>query len=67
MSSTVQYVKPPAKIGTQGSAEILATARTASTTEKPKTAGTSATATLKGTTECYQQQERQQWQGDQQQ
>jgi hypothetical protein len=42
--STIQYVKPPAKIGTPGSARTLATARTAPTAGKPVTAGPPATA-----------------------
>ena len=46
----VQYVKPPAKIGTPGSAGMLATARTPSTAGKP-TAGPLATAISKGTAE----------------
>ncbi len=49
--STIQYVKPPAKIGTPQSAGTLATARTPSTAGKPVTAGPPATACLKGTAE----------------
>jgi hypothetical protein len=48
---TVQFVKPPAKIGTPGSAGMLAAARTPSTAEKPITAESPATAGLKGTAE----------------
>ncbi len=48
---TVQFVKPPANIGTPGSAGMLAAARTPSTVEKPITAGSPATAGLKGTAE----------------
>jgi hypothetical protein len=44
---TVQYVKPPAKRGTPGSAGMLATARTPSTAGKPTTAGPLATAVQK--------------------
>jgi hypothetical protein len=49
--STIQYVKPTAKIGTPGSAGTLATARTPSTAGNPVTAGPPATACLKGTAE----------------
>jgi len=49
--STIQYVKPPAKIGTPGSAGTLATARTPSTAGKPVAAGLPATTCTKGTTE----------------
>ena len=41
--STIQYVKPTAKIGTPGSAGTLATARTPSTAGNPVTAGLPAT------------------------
>ena len=47
--STIQYVKPPAKIGTPELAKTLATARMLSTAGKPLTAGPPATAYLKGT------------------
>ncbi len=48
----VLYVKPPARIGTPGSAEMLATARTPSTAGKPPIAERPpATASLKGTAE----------------
>jgi hypothetical protein len=47
----VQYVKPPAKIGTPGSAEMLATETAPSTAGKPITAGLPATASSKGTAE----------------
>ena len=57
---TVQYVKPPAKIGMQGSAEILATAIMPSTAGKSLTAGPPVTASLKGTAERHQHQERKQ-------
>jgi hypothetical protein len=55
--STIQYVKPPAKIWTPGLAVILATARTPSTAGKPVTPGppatgvSPATACSKGTAE----------------
>ncbi len=49
--STIQYVKPPAKIWTPGLAGILATARTPSTAGKPVTPGPPATACSKGTAE----------------
>jgi hypothetical protein len=49
--STIQYVKPPAKIGTPELAKTLATARMLSTAGKPLTAGPPATAYLKGTAE----------------
>jgi hypothetical protein len=49
--STIQYVKPPVKIGTPGSAGMLATAKTPTTVEKPVTAGPPATAYSKGTAE----------------
>jgi hypothetical protein len=52
--STIQYVTPPAKIGTPGSAGVLATARmpsTAGTAGKSATAGPPATACSKGTAE----------------
>ncbi len=41
--STIQYVKPPAKIWTPGLAGLLATARTPSTAGKPVTPGPPAT------------------------
>jgi hypothetical protein len=43
--------KPPAKIGTQGTAGMLATARTHSTAGKPVTAGPPAKACSKETAE----------------
>jgi hypothetical protein len=43
---TIQYVKLPAKIGTPGSAEMLATARMPSTTGKPVTAGRTASNSM---------------------
>jgi hypothetical protein len=49
--STIQYVKPTAKIGTPGSAGTLATARTPSTAGNPVTVGPPETACLKGTEE----------------
>jgi hypothetical protein len=49
--STIQYVKPPVKIGTPGSAGMLATARTHSTAGKPAIAGPPATACSTGTAE----------------
>jgi hypothetical protein len=52
--STIQYVNPPAKIWTSGSAGTLATARTPSTAGKPATAGPPATAYWKGTSETLQ-------------
>ncbi len=73
--STIQYVKPPAKIWTPGSAGMLATARAPLTAGKPltagppatagpATAGPSTTACLKGTAETpttsWLHQERQQ-------
>jgi hypothetical protein len=45
------FKKPPAKIGTPGSAGKLATARIHSTAGKPATAGPPATACSKGTAE----------------
>jgi hypothetical protein len=49
--STIQFVKPPAKIGTPGSSETLATEKTPSTAGKPVTAGLPATSCSKGTAE----------------
>jgi hypothetical protein len=49
--STIQYVKPPAKIGTTGLAGTPATARTPSTAGKPITGGPPAAACSKGTAE----------------
>jgi hypothetical protein len=48
--------KPPAKIGTQGTAGMLSTARTHSTAGKPVTAGPPATACLKETQKRQQHQ-----------
>jgi hypothetical protein len=45
--SKIQYVKPPAKIGTPGFAGTLETARTPSTAGKPITARPPATACQK--------------------
>jgi hypothetical protein len=47
--SRIQYIKPPGKIWTPGSAGTLATARTPSTAGKLVTAGPPATACWKGT------------------
>ncbi len=50
---TVQFEKPPAKIGTPGSAGMLATGKNAIKSRKanPTTAGPPATASSKGTAE----------------
>jgi hypothetical protein len=48
---TVQYVKPPIKIGTTGSVGTLAAARKPTTIGKPVTSGPPVTACLKGTAE----------------
>jgi hypothetical protein len=51
---TVQYVKPPDKKGSPGSAEKQATARTPSTAGKPITTGLPATTSFKGTAEMLE-------------